>query len=311
MQAVRFHEFGTPDVLRLEEVPLPAPGPGEVRVRVAATSFNAVDGNIRLGAMQGPFPVALPHVPGADLAGTVDALGEGVTGWSVGDRVVGFLPMVPDGASAEQVLAPAEVLAPAPAAVPLVDAASLPTVGLTAWQALFDHGGLTAGQRVLVVGAGGAVGGYAVQLAAAAGAHVVATASPRSRDAVLAAGAAEVVDRTGADLATAVTEPVDLVLNLAPLEPDAFAALAGLVRDGGAVVSTTVWMPAPTDEARGVRGVDVYVRSDAAQLAELVARVDRGELRVAVAERVPLARLADVHARAARGELPGKVVVTV
>lgn len=311
MQAVRFHEFGTPDVLRLEEVPLPQPGPGEVRVRVAATSFNAVDGNIRLGAMQGPFPVALPHTPGADLAGTVDALGDGVTGWSVGDRVVGFLPMVPDGAAAEQVLAPAEVLAAAPVAVPLVDAAALPLVGLTAWQALFDHGGLTAGQRVLVVGAGGAVGGYAVQLAAAAGAHVVATASPRSRDAVLAAGAAEVVDHTGTDLVTAVAEPVDLVLNLAPLEPAAFAALTDLVRDGGAVVSTTVWMPAPTDEARGVRGVDVYVRSDAGQLAELVARVDRGELRVAVAARVPLTQLADVHARAARGELPGKVVVTV
>ncbi|MCO7221225.1 zinc-binding dehydrogenase, partial [Klenkia sp. PcliD-1-E] len=144
-----------------------------------------------------------------------------------------------------------------------------------------------------------------------AGAHVVATASPRSRDAVLAAGAAEVVDRTRTELAAAVTEPVDLALNLAPLEPAAFTALTGLVRDGGAVVSTTVWMPAPGDEARGVRGVDVYVRSDAVQLAELVARVDRGELRVAVAERVPLAQLADVHTRAAAGDLPGKVVVEV
>ena len=311
MQAVRFHEFGAPDVLRLEEVPMPQPGAGQVRVRVAATSFNAVDGNIRLGAMQGPFPVTLPHVPGADLAGTVDALGEGVTGWAVGDRVVAFLPMVPDGAAAEHVLAPADALAAAPTTIPLAEAAALPLVGLTAWQALFDHGGLTAGQRVLVVGAGGAVGGYAVQLAAAAGAHVVATAGPRSREAVLAAGATEVVDRTTTELTTALVEPVDLVLNLAPLDPEPFAALAGLVRPGGAVVSTTVWMPAPTDEARGVRGVDVYVRSDAVQLAELVARVDRGELRVAVAEQAPLADLADVHARAARGELPGKVVVTV
>ncbi|MFC7574684.1 zinc-binding dehydrogenase [Klenkia terrae] len=104
---------------------------------------------------------------------------------------------------------------------------------------------------------------------------------------------------------------MDLALNLAPVEPEQLAALAGLVRDGGAVVATTVWMPAPSDEARGVRGVDVFVRSDAAQLAELVARVDSGELQVDVAERVPLAQLAEVHARAGAGALPGKVVVLV
>ena len=101
------------------------------------------------------------------------------------------------------------------------------------------------------------------------------------------------------------------MLNLAPVDPAQLAALADLVRPGGVVVNTTVWMPAPSDEARGVRGVDLFVRSDAAQLAELVARVDRGELRVDVAERVPLAELATVHARAAAGDLSGKVVVLV
>ena len=310
MQAVRFHEFGAPDVLRVEDVAQPVPGAGQVRVRVAATSFNGVDATIRAGAMQGPIPVVLPHTPGIDVSGTVDALGQGVTGLQVGDAVVGFLPMDADGAAAEYVLAPAEVLTAAPSTVPLADAAALPSVGLTAWQALFDHGGLTAGQRVLVNGAGGAVGGYAVQLARAAGAHVVATASPSSLARVRTDGADEVVDHTTTDVLTAVTEPVDLVLNLAPVAPEQLAALAGLVRDGGTVVNTTVWMPAPSDEARGVRGIDLFVRSDAAQLAELVARVDRGELRVDVAERVPLAELPALHARAAAGALPGKVVVT-
>jgi NADPH:quinone reductase-like Zn-dependent oxidoreductase len=227
----------------------------------------------------------------------------------VGDRVVGFLPFVVDGASAEYVVAPADALAAAPTSIPLADAAALPLVGLTAWQALFDHAGLTAGQRILVNGAGGAVGGYAVQLARAAGAHVIATAGPRSRDRVTAAGADEVVDHTAGEVPAAVTEPVDVLLNLAPISPEEFATLAGVVRDGGVVVNTTVWMPAPADEARGVRGIDLYVRSDAGQLAELVARVDRGELTVDVAERVALQDLASVHARAATGGISGKVVV--
>jgi len=309
MKAVRFHTYGAPDVLRYEDVELPVPAVGQVRVRVAASSFNGVDGTIRAGAMQGPIPVVLPHTPGIDVSGTVDALGEEVTGLQVGDAVIGFLPMDADGAAAEYVVAPADVLTAAPTTLPLADAAALPVVGLTARQALFDHGALVAGQRVLVNGAGGAVGGYAVQLATAAGAHVIATASPSSSERVRADGAAEVVDHTTTDVTTAVPEPVDLVLNLAPVDPAQLAALVGLVRDGGALVNTTVWMPAPSDEARGVRGIDLFVRSDAAQLAELVIRVDRGELRVDVAERVPLAELPALHARAAAGALPGKVVV--
>ncbi|WP_103343124.1 NADP-dependent oxidoreductase, partial [Amycolatopsis sp. CA-126428] len=238
-----------------------------------------------------PIPVVLPHTPGIDVAGTVDALGEGVDGLAVGDEVVGFLPMDRPGAAAEYVLAPAEALTAAPGSVPLADAAALPLVGLTAYQALFDHGKLTAGQRVLVNGALGAVGGYAVQLAGNAGADVIA------------------VDRTTGDVSTVVTEPVDLVLNLAPITPEQLAALLTLIRPGGALVNTTVWMPAPSDEERGVRGIDLFVRSDADQLAELVAQVDRGELRVDVAERVPLAELAALHARAAEGGVHGKVVV--
>lgn len=311
MKAVRFHQYGGPEVLTVEDVPVTTPGAGEVRVRVAATTFNGVDGNIRAGLMQEPMPLTLPHVPGLDVSGTVDAVGEGVEHLRVGDRVVGFLPFVTDGASAEQVVAPAEALALAPTSVPLTDAAALPIVGLTAWQALTEHAALTPGQRILVNGASGAVGLYAVQLAKALGAHVVATAGPRSADLVRTAGADEVVDHTATDVVAAVTEPVDVLLQLAPIEPEQFTRLAGLVRDGGVIVNTTVWMPAPSDEARGVRGVDLYVRSDAEQLAGLVERVDAGDLRIDVGERVALDQLADVHARAAAGSLTGKVVVVV
>ncbi len=309
MMAVRFHEYGDPDVLRYEDVDEPVPGTGQVRVRVAATTFNGVDGNIRAGFMQGPMPLTLPHIPGLDVAGTIDAIGEGVSDVKVGDRVVGFLPFVVDGASAEYVLAPAESLAPAPTSIPLGDAAALPLVGLTAYQALFEHAELKAGQRIVISGAGGAVGGYAVQLAKAAGAYVIATGSPRSSEHLTAVGADEVIDHTTTEVISAVTEPVDVLLNLAPITPDEFTALTALVRDGGVAVSTTVWMPAPGDEARGVRAIDLFVRSDAMQLSELVARVDRGELHVDVAERVPLTDLASVHARAAAGTLSGKVIV--
>src|SRR5436309_11942437 len=103
MKAVRFYEYGGPEVLRYEDVDQPVPGAGQVRVRVAATTFNGIDGNIRGGFMQGPMPLTLPHIPGVDVAGTVEALGEGVTRLQVGDEVVGFLSFVQDGASAEYV----------------------------------------------------------------------------------------------------------------------------------------------------------------------------------------------------------------
>jgi NADPH:quinone reductase-like Zn-dependent oxidoreductase len=311
MKAVRFHQYGDPDVLRYEDVEQPNPGAGQVRVRVAATSFNPVDANIRAGFMQGPIPVTLPHTPGIDVAGTVDALGEGVTGIQVGDQVIGFLPMAGPGAAAEYVLAPIDALTPAPKSVALSDAAALPLVGLTAWQALFEHAKLTVGQRVLINGAGGAVGGYAVRLAKQAGAFVIATAGPRSSRRVTAAGADEVIDHTTADVVAAVSQPVDVVLNLAPVEPAQLDALLGLIRPGGVLVNTTVWMPAPTDEGRGVRGIDLFVRSDAEQLSHLAELIDGGELRVEVARRVPLAELPALHADAAAGALPsGKVVVT-
>jgi NADPH:quinone reductase-like Zn-dependent oxidoreductase len=173
----------------------------------------------------------------------------------------------------------------------------------------FEHAGVTAGQRVLVNGAGGAVGGYAVQLAKGAGAYVIATASPRSADAVKTAGADEVVDHTTTDVAAAVSEPVDVALNLAPVDPSVLGQLVGLIRPGGVLVNTTVWMPAPSDTERDVRGIDLFVRSDAGQLGRLVELVDRGELRIDVGQRVPLAELATVHARAGAGEALGKVVV--
>ena len=307
MRAVQFHEVGGPEVLRYGEIEQPEPGVGQVRLRVAASAYNAADNGMRAGFL--PIPIELPHVPGYDVSGTVDALGDGVTGVAVGDAVIGFLPMERDGGAAEYVVAPAEAVVPAPSSIPLVDAAALPSVALTAWQALFDDGRLVAGQRVLIVGAGGVVGGYAIQLAKRAGVHVVATASPRSTDAVRAAGADQVVDHTETDLLSAVDGPVDVLLNLAPIEPEQFAAYVALVRDGGAVVSTTAFMATPGDDSRGVRAATVFVRPDRDRLVELVSLVDDDALTVQVTRRIPLAELPALHAEGAAGRIAGKVVV--
>jgi len=307
MQAVRFHEVGGPEVLRTEDVEQPTPGAGQVRLRVAASAFNAADNGMRGGFL--PIPIQLPHVPGYDVSGIVDALGDGVEGIAVGDAVVAFLPMELDGGAAEYVIAPADAVVAAPTSIPLADAAALPSVALTAWQALFDDGRLEAGQRVLVMGAGGVVGKYAIQLAVRAGVHVIATASPRSIEAVRAAGPHEVIDHTTTDVRAAVTEPVDVLLNLAPIDPQDFAALVDVVRDGGAVVSTTAFMATPDDESRGVRAATVFVLRNRERLAELVSLVDAGALTVEVTRRIPLTELPSLHDEAAAGRISGKVVV--
>jgi NADPH:quinone reductase-like Zn-dependent oxidoreductase len=307
MKAVRFHEVGGPEVLRYEDVERPVPAAGQVRLRVAASAFNAADAGMRAGFL--PIPVALPHVPGYDVSGTIDAVGEGVDGVSVGDAVIGFLPMERDGGAAEYVIAEADAVVPAPTSIPLADAAALPSVALTAWQALFDDGRLEAGQRVLIVGAGGVVGKYAIQLAKRSGVHVVATASPRSVEAVRAAGADEIIDHTDTDLLSAVHEPVDVLLNLAPIDPEQFAGYVALVRDGGAVVSTTAFMATPSDEGRGVGAVTVFVQPNRDRLSSLVSLVDDGELTVEVTRRIPLTDLPALHAEAGAGRVTGKVIV--
>jgi NADPH:quinone reductase-like Zn-dependent oxidoreductase len=291
VKAIQFHEFDGP--LTLDEIARPAAGDGQSLVKVTATSFNPVEAAFRAGIM----PVELPHIPGLDVSGTVS-----------GRPVIGFLPMGANGAAAEYVVAPSDSLTDAPGTVPPTDAAAIPAVALTAWQGLFEHAQLQPGQRILINGAGGGVGGFAVQFAKQAGATVIATASPRSADRVRAAGADQIVDYTG-DVASAVTEPVDAVLNLARTGEPEMAALVALIRPGGILVSTA--SPAPEDAERKVRTMNMYVRSDAGQLAEIVRRIDAGEVTVNVTGRYPLADLPEVYDRAAAGELHGKVVVTV
>jgi NADPH:quinone reductase-like Zn-dependent oxidoreductase len=301
VKAARIHEQGGPDVIRYEDAPKPAPGPGEVLIKVAAAGFNPADGGDRSGRYRS---VTLPFTLGFDVSGTVEEADAG-SGFAMGDGVIGRLDH--GGASAEYAVAPADVLVRAPERIPLSDAAAIPVAGLTAWQAVNEHAQLKSGQRVLVNGAGGGVGGFAVQLAKLAGAYVIATASPRSADAVRAHGADEVIDYTTTSPAAAVQEPVDAVLSLVFVGPEAGESLARLVRPGGVVVSISGRIETPAD--LDIRSVGFSARNDPELLAEVVRLIDAGELTVDVAERLPLSELAEVHRRSEAGQTRGKVIL--
>jgi NADPH:quinone reductase-like Zn-dependent oxidoreductase len=309
MKAVRYHRYGGSDVLQYEEAPRPIPGQGQVLIEVAATSFNPVDAGIRGGYLAQVYRISFPHTPGVDVSGTIAEIGADVQGWNVGDAVIAFLPLDADGAAAEYALAPAESLAAAPASVDLTDAAALPEAGLTAWQSLFEIAGLTAGQSVLINGASGAVGGYAIQLAKQAGAVVTATAKPRDADRLRDYGADRIVDYIDFTHSPIVVEgaPFDVVLNLVSTTDEQTEALIGVVADGGFHVGTMVFGPETPE--RQVHSQRVFVRSDAAQLAGLVSRVDTGQLRIEVINRRPLTDTAAVHDDSDAGRLHGKTIL--
>ncbi|MFD5922200.1 alcohol dehydrogenase catalytic domain-containing protein [Kitasatospora sp. NPDC058201] len=310
MRAVVVRRFGGPEVLELVEVPVPEPGPGQVRIRVEAATVNPVDAVTRSGVLAGAGLMAPRDTVGVgwDAAGTVDLVGPGVTGFAAGDRVIGLRDRldVPLGAYADHLVLDAAAVAPAPAGVPAAEAATLPLNGLTAVQAL-DLLGLPAGATLLVTGAAGAVGGFAVELAVLRNLRVVALAGAGDAAAVRALGAEWFVPRDAADPAAAVRAlvpgGVDGVLDAALLGVTAL----GAVRNRGAFVAVSAGA-APLG-LRGVRVEQVWVAADGAALAELSALAERKALTLRVAGTHPLGRAADAHRRLAGGGLRGRLVL--
>ncbi|MGW2823208.1 NADP-dependent oxidoreductase [Streptomyces sp. NPDC001443] len=294
MRAVVVTSFGGPEAVRVVETEVPEPGAGQVRIKVAAAALNPVDAAVRSGVFGGAGgPIGL----GWDVAGTVDAVGPDAA-WRVGDEVVALAPGVaePLGSHAEYVVVGADAVAAAPATADAVSAATLPLNGLTAVQAL-DLLELTSGQSLLVTGAAGAVGGYAVQLAARRGVSVTALAREEDAELVRSLGAAHF---TAGEVEAA---GFDAVLDAAVLGGTALA----WVRDGGAYAG--VIPGAAPAAARGVRTGVVEVRADGARLAELARLVDEGALTLRVAETYALADAAKAHARLAEGGVRGRLVL--
>jgi NADPH:quinone reductase len=288
--------FGEPEVLRSVERPDPQPGPGEVLVEIHATSVNPTDLATRDGTSRRRLPdLEPPFVPGWDLAGTVSETGE---------RVVGIIPFVHIGgrvgACAERAAVDPAWLAPLPDGVPWEDAATLPLNALTARQSL-DLLGLAAGDALLVTGASGGVGGFAVQLAVADGLRVIAVAGRDDEDWVASLGAHEALARD-ADL-TAI-QPVDGVLDAVPLGPRASTAA---LREGGTAVFTRP--PDPAEPDRDLRFETVLVQPDRAMLTRLAEDLAAGRLRTRVAHVLPLEEAARAHELVEAGGLRGKVVL--
>ncbi|MCP2329692.1 NADPH:quinone reductase-like Zn-dependent oxidoreductase [Hamadaea flava] len=304
MKSVIIRGFGGPGVLELADLPIPEPGPGQVRIGVAAAAVNPVDLQTRSGGLtaNGLLPARDVIGLGWDLSGVVDAVGADVTRFAVGDRVAGLSDRLalPSKAQAEYAVLDEEAVGRLPDDVDLVAAATLPLNSLTAAQAL-DLAGLRPGQTVLVTGAAGAVGGYAVQLASATGARVVGAAGGADEDLVRALGADHFVAR-GQDLPAAVRAVVrggvDAVIDAAGLGVVALDA----VRGGGAFVSVLGGAPVPL---RGVRVANVWIRADGSRLTSLA----QAGLRLRVAATLPLDRVAEAHERLAEGGLRGRLVL--
>src|SRR5215472_15774341 len=229
MRAIQVHRYGGPEQLKLEEKPRPEPSSGEVLLRVHAAGVNPLDWKIRLGLLKDSQPVTFPYTPGIEVAGVVEDVGPGVTAFKRGQAVLG---QTSGGAYAEYIKIPVEALALKPQTLSFAEAATVPVGATTAWRALFDHGGLTSGQRVLIVGAACGVGLFAVQLAKWKGAQVIGTTSTANVEFVHALGADTVVDYTTTPVESVVQE-VDLVIDGVG-EKTLLSSLAALRRGGNA-----------------------------------------------------------------------------
>jgi NADPH:quinone reductase-like Zn-dependent oxidoreductase len=306
MRALRAHERGESEVLTYEEAPEPTPGIGDVLVRVHAASFTPTELQWPSTWVDRAGRDRRPIVPGHEVSGVVTALGYGTTGIAIGDPVYGLTDWYRDGAAAEYMAVEARNVAPKPAGLEHADAAAVPMAGLTAVQALFDHGRLMAGQTVLILGAGGGVGAFAVQVARAAGARVLASARPWARDLVLGLGAHAFVG-AGEELTEAVRS-ANLVFDLVGGEP--LARALAVMRDDGTLVSAVEKAPARPD-GRGPRALFFVVEPNRAQLGELGRRISTGELRPVVGAVMPLAEGRAAFAAKQRGSSPGKLVLQV
>jgi NADPH:quinone reductase-like Zn-dependent oxidoreductase len=290
MEAIRLHAPGL-DGLRHETIETPSPQLGEALVEVNAAA-------ITRGELEWPLD-RLPAVPSYELSGVVAAVADDVDAVSVGDAVYALTPFDRDGVAAEYAAVPAATLAPKPSALSHVESAAVALPALSAWQGLFDHGGLDSGERVLVHGAVGGVGQFATQLARWRGAHVVATASPQAFEAARALGAHEVID--GRSELDDGINPVDLVFDT--VGGELLERAPALLANGGRLVSVA-------EEPPG-EGTYFVVEPSREQLVELARLVDSGELRVPIDSTFALSEAAAAFERAHAAGKHGKVVIRV
>jgi len=300
MRAIRLHPPGGSSSLVYEELETPRPAPGQALVRVHAAA-------ITRGELDWPVD-RLPAIPSYEFSGVVVAAAPDVADFTLGESVYALCAFDRDGAAAEYVALPSTLLAPKPRTLDYVESATVPLAGLSAWQGLFDHGGLEQGQRVLIHGAAGGVGSFAVQLAHRRGAHVIGTTSTANVEAARRLGADHVIDYTRTRFED-VLEHLDLVFDTAGGER--LQKSPAVLRAGGRLVSVAEEPPTAGAASSGITAMYFVVSPNRNQLAELAGLIERGDLRPTIDEVFPLANAHVAFERSLGRHGPGKIVLRV
>ena len=306
MKAIVLHEYGGPEVLKYEDAPRPEPKENEVLVRVMAAGVNPVDALIRSGKYAKVFGTNLPLVPGYDIAGVVEKIGTKVAKLKVGDAVYAY-PMW-GGGYAEYAVATDGEAALKPKSISFVEAAGVPLAALTAWQALIDVAKIDKGQTVLIHGGSGGVGGFAIQIAKARGAKVIATASTSNQDLLKQLGADVAIDYTKQKFED-VAKNVDVVLD--SVGKDTLARSYGVVKKGGFIASLVAKPDQAELDKYGIRGAPISVKPNASELAEITKLIDEKKIKPIVSQVLPLTEAVKAQEQAATHHTRGKIVLKI
>jgi NADPH:quinone reductase-like Zn-dependent oxidoreductase len=306
MKAVVVHEYGGPEVLKFENAPRPEPKENEVLVRVIAAGVNPVDSLIRSGKYAKFFGTTLPLIPGYDIAGVIEKTGTKITKLKIGDAVYGY-PLWGGGYAEYAVATEGEATAK-PKSLNYIEAAAVPLVALTAWQALIDSAKLSAGQTVLIHGGSGGVGSFAIQIAKACGAKVIATASTKNQDLLKELGADVAIDYTTTKFED-VAKDVDVVLD--SVGKDTLARSYGVLKKGGFVATLVARLDQAELDKHGIRGASISVKPDANELAEITKLIDDKKIKVIVSQVFPLTEAVKAQEQAATGHTRGKIVIKI
>jgi len=307
MKAIVIHEYGGPEVLKYEDVPRPEPQPDQILVGVIAAGVNPVDGLIRSGVFANEKR-AFPIILGGDIAGVVEKVGSKIKKFKAGDPVFAYVSLDNSGGYAQYALVTEREAAPKPKSLTCVEAAAVPIVAMTAWQALIDTAKLSSGQTVLIHGGSGGVGSFAIQIAKARGAKVIATASTANQDFLKQLGADVTIDYTKQRFED-IAKDVDIVLD--SIGKDTLARSYAVVKKGGIIVSLVARPNQAELEKHGIRGVALSVEPNSEQLAEIGKLIDEKKIRVIVSQTFPLSEARQAQEQVATGHTRGKIVLKI
>lgn len=307
-RAVVINEYGGKEKLAEAKVSLPELGVDQVLVKVAATSINPIDWKLREGYLKQMFPWSFPIILGWDVAGEIVEVGQKVKDYHVGDRIFARPETTRFGTYADYTIVDSNLLAPVPESIAFTEAAAVPLAGLTALQALFDHGSLKAGEKVLIHAGAGGVGTYAIQLAKNAGAYVITTASPRNHELVKKLGADEVIDYHTTDFEEVLTD-IDLVFDTmgGEIQKKSFSVL----KEHGRLISVLSIEDETLAATKQIEAKAIWLRTNGEQLSELAKLMADGKLVSVIGETFPLTRqgVYDAHALSETHHAVGKIVL--